>query len=536
VRWLPRHLAPRLILLLTVFVVIVEGAFGYLNISIQERQLIEEVITGADQLSRSITSATWHAMLADHRQDAYDVMDTIAKKQSIERIRIFNKEGRVMFSTVPGVEAEENVQMDSETCQVCHSEPDPRVEVDTPSRARIFHGEDGRRMLGMVTAFYNEPSCVAACHAHPPETSVLGVLDLTMDLQHVDDELTDLTLRAALMSLTHIVFLSLVIYLFTRHFVAKPIRKLLDGTKAVGAMDLDQTIDVRGTTELDELTHSFNAMREDVRRARTELEDLAQSLEEKVGRRSRQLEATRQKLIQSDRLASLGKLAATVAHEVNNPVGSVLNLSMIMQRILTDEGVPEGRVGEFRGYLSQVSSETARVGRIVSDLLSFSRGSAPASAEVDLNESIRHTLSLISHKLELSRVATRMELAPELPAVQCDASKIEQVVLNLVMNASEAMPKGGEVVVRTSFDPSRNDVLLQVEDTGTGISAEVMPRIFDPFFSTKEEGAGVGLGLAVVYGIVDAHKGTLDVTSNVNVGTTFTVRLPVAGPNAEREP
>ena len=534
-RLLPKHLAPRLILLLTVCLVIVEGGFGYVNIGIQERQLIEEVITGADQLSRSITSATWHAMLADHRQDAYEVMDTIAKKQSVERIRIFNKEGRVMFSTVPGTEAEGNVQMDSETCQVCHSEPDPLVEVDTPSRARIIQGEDGRRILGMVTAFYNEPSCVAACHAHPPETTVLGVLDLTMDLQHVDNELTQLKLRVALMSLTHVVLLSLIIYLFTRHFVGKPIRKLIDGTKAVSAMELDQTIDVLGTTELDELTLSFNAMREDVRRARTELEIFAQGLEEQVEKRSRQLEETRQKLIQSDRFASLGQLAATVAHEVNNPVGSVLNLSMIMQRIMTDEGVPEGRVEEFRGYLAQVTSETARVGRIVSDLLSFSRGSAPTSAEVDLNGIIRHTVSLVSHKLELNRVMVRMELAPQLPHVRCDPSRIEQVVLNLVMNASEAMPEGGEVVVRTSLDPSRDEVLLEVEDTGTGIPAELIPRIFDPFFSTKEEGTGVGLGLAVVYGNVDAHKGTLDVSSRVNEGTTFTVRLPRAGPHAERK-
>jgi two-component system NtrC family sensor kinase len=535
VRWLPRHLAPRLILLLTVFVIAVEGVFGYVNVHIQERQLIEEMISGADQLSRSITSATWHAMLANHRQDAYAVMDTIAKKQSIERIRIFNKEGRVMFSTVPAAEPPENVRKDSETCQVCHSEPDPLVKVDTPSRARIFQGEDGRRRLGMVTAFYNEPSCVAACHAHPPETTVLGVLDLTMDLQHVDDELTDLTLRAVLTSLTHVVVLSLVIYLFTRHFVAKPIRKLLDGTKAVSAMDLDQTIDVHGTTELDELTLSFNAMREDVRRARTELQDLAQGLEEKVEKRSRQLEATRQKLIRSDRFASLGQLAATVAHEVNNPVGSVLNLSMIMQRILTAEGIPEGRVEEFRGYLAQVSSETARVGQIVKDLLSFSRGSAPNRARVDLNETIRHTLSLISHKLELSRVTMRMELAPDLPAVRCDPSQIEQVVLNLVMNASEAMPDGGEVIVRTTLDGERNDVLLQVEDSGTGIAADVIPRIFDPFFSTKEAGAGVGLGLAVVYGIVEAHRGTLDVSSKVDEGTTFTVRLPLDKPPAEEK-
>ena len=388
----------------------------------------------------------------------------------------------------------------------------------------------------MVTAFYNEPSCVAACHAHPPERTVLGVLDVTMDLQHVDDELMQLKLRAALMSLTHIVLLSLVIYLFTRHFVGKPIRKLIDGTKAVSAMELDKPIETRGKTELDDLTHSFNAMRKDVRRSRTELEDFAQSLEEKVERRSRQLDAARQKLIQSDRFASLGQLAATVAHEVNNPVGSVLNLSMIMQRILTDDGIPEGRVDEFREYLSHISSETTRVGRIVSDLLSFSRGSAPNSAEVDLNETIRHTLSLISHKLELNRVTVRLEFSPELPAVRCDPSQIGQVVLNLVMNASEAMPEGGEVVVRTSLDRSQNDVLLQVEDSGTGIPAELIPRILDPFFTTKEAGTGVGLGLSVVYGIVDAHKGTLDVSSKVNEGTTFTVRLPLAGPHAEGEP
>jgi two-component system NtrC family sensor kinase len=203
---------------------------------------------------------------------------------------------------------------------------------------------------------------------------------------------------------------------------------------------------------------------------------------------------------------------------------------MLMQRILKDDGIPPERIPEFRKYLAQVASETSRVGRIVSDMLSFSRQSKPQRSEADLNQIIRSTVSLIAHKLKLSDVGLVLLLDENLPPVPCDASQIQQVVLNLVLNGAEASQgkEGRRVQVRTRHDAEARSLVLSVSDNGEGIPEANLPKIFDPFFTTKPEGKGVGLGLAVVYGIVEAHGGDVTISTRMGEGTTMNVILPLA--------
>ena len=524
-----RRLALKLILSLMILVGITEGISGLINVKTQEQQLLDAVIEGADQLSKAITSATWHAMLADHRDNAYEVMQTIALKQGINKIQIFNREGRVMFSTQPGETRQ--VDMRSETCALCHSSLQPLVKVDIPSRARIFKGPEGSRKLAMVTAIYNEPACSqAACHAHPEKMKVLGVLDITLDLDRIDREVASIKIRGYLATGVHILLVSLFIIFFTQHFVDAPIRKLIEATKAVSAMQLDRPIKVESSEELGELARSFDVMRERLKESMAENEQFLQRLEAKVEERTEQLKAANQKLMQTDRLASLGQLAASVAHEINNPLSGVLNLSKLMQRILKDDGIPPSRVEEFRRFLSQVVNETSRVGRIVSDLLAFSRRSKPQSKRADLNAIVKTTISLVSHKLALGNVEVKLNLAENLPVVPCDSSQMQQVVMNLIMNAAEATyRKGhGNVTITTRAQADGSKVVLEVVDNGEGIAPESLSKIFDPFFSTKEEGKSVGLGLAVVYGIVDSHGGDIEVKSKRGEGSMFRVVLPLS--------
>ncbi len=528
---MPHRLATKLIIALALIVLIIKVVALYVNVKSQEGQLLDSMTLGADQLSRSITAATWQMMLADRRDAAYSVMHTIALKQGIDRIRMFNKDGELMYSTVP----EERTQVDkrAEVCNPCHSSATPLVKVDVPNRARVFREADGRRKLAMITPIYNEPSCsYAPCHAHPDSVSVLGVLDLGINLSRVDQEINSIWSRTALLTLIEVGLVGAFIVYFTRQFVGKPIRKLIAGTKAISEMRLDQPITISSSEELEDLAHSFNVMRERLKASLAENAEFTQHLESKVEERTAQLRAAQQKLVQNDRLASLGQLAASVAHEINNPVSGVLNLSMLMQRIIRDDGIPQTRVGEFRRYLGQVATETARVGRIVSDLLSFSRRSKPQSSLADINGIVRTTVSLVSHKLQLANVTVDLLLAPDLPGVRCDASQIQQVVMNLVLNGAESIKGGGEVTVVTRTAGNGASAVLEVRDSGSGIPPELLGKIFDPFFTTKEEGRGVGLGLAVVYGIVEAHGGDIEVASRVGEGSTFRVTLPVAGPPA----
>jgi two-component system, NtrC family, sensor kinase len=511
---MPRRLGRKLMLSITVIVIIVAAVSGLINVKTEERQLLDTMVLGADQLSKGITSATWQCMLDDHREAAYEIMKTIALKQGIDRIRMFNRAGQVMFSTRPD-----------------DPQPATPLQGDVAQRVRLRRDPSGQRRLEMLTPIFNEPSCAqAACHAHPVGFKVLGVLDLQLNLDSVDREVASMKYRVMLVTMVEITLIGLFIFYFTRRFLSRPIEKLIAGAKAVSHMELDKPIGVDDSSEeIYELASAFEVMRE-------RLGSATQNLEIKVEERTRQLQAAQKKLLHNDRLASLGQLSASVAHEINNPISGVLNLSMLLQRMLKDDGVPPARLEEFRKYLGQVTSETTRVGRIVSDLLAFSRRSKPQRAPADLNRIVRSTLSLVQHKMKLSNVEVETRLRDDLPAAHCDASQVQQVVLNLLLNAAEATQTKSErrVVVETAVEPCA--VTLTVSDNGEGIPSENLSKIFDPFFTTKSDGKGVGLGLAVSYGIIQAHGGDIEVRSQPGQGTTFSVLLPLEAAAAPGEP
>jgi two-component system NtrC family sensor kinase len=510
---MPRRLARKLILSITVIVLIVAAVSGLVNVKTEENQLLNTVFLGADQLSKGITSATWHAMLDDHREAAYQVMQTIALKQGIDRIRMFNSAGHLTFST------SQEDRPDSMDLR----------KLNGNARVDVYRGPDGWRRLDMRTSINNERSCSQAeCHAHPKGIKTLGVLDLSLNLESVDHEVASMKYRVLLVTAVEVTLIGLFIVFFTRRFVGQPIERLIEGTKAISQMELDKPLDIAGNSEeLDELAHSFDVMRDRLRTALEEINTFTQSLETKVEDRTQQLKSAHQKLLQSDRLASLGQLSASVAHEINNPIAGVLNLSMLLQRMLKDDGIPHERIPEFRKYLAQVTNETTRVGRIVSDLLAFSRRSKPQRAPADVNKIVRMTLSLVQHKMKLSSVEVDTRLAEDLPAAPCDQSQMQQVVLNLLLNAAEATHGKSERRVTVSTSAGGGFVRLVVSDNGEGIAPENLAKIFHPFFTTKPEGKGVGLGLAVSYGIIEAHGGEIEVSSKVGEGTTFTVSLPL---------
>jgi two-component system NtrC family sensor kinase len=533
----PRPLSQKLIVPLVALVVLIAVVSGIVRLAAVERGYHETMIVGADQLSRSLASATWHAMLADDRRAAYDTMQVVAREQGISRIRIFNKEGRIMFSTAP--EAGRLVDKNAEACVLCHASAQPLVRVEAPSRARVFTGEDGGRRLAMITPIYNEPSCsTAACHAHPARQNVLGVLDVALDLGPTDRLVGEARRRVVVHTVVEAALISLFVVVLVGLFVTRPIHRLIEATVALGRMDLEHPIEISSSRELWSLAGSFNLMRERLGEALAEINRDAQELEAKVAERTAQLQQAQRHLLKADRLASLGQLAASVAHEINNPLSGVLNFSALMGRILKDDGIPRERVPEFRGYLERVTEQTARAGRIVSDLLSFSRRSKPQRAPADLNALVRGTVGLVSHKLKLLNVEAVLRLDEALPPLPCDASQVQQVILNLVMNGAEATRThgSGRVAVLTRRAGDAESAVLEVTDDGEGMPREALDRIFEPFFTTKDDGKGVGLGLAVVYGIVEAHGGRIEVRTAPGKGTTFEVTLPLEPEGGARDP
>jgi two-component system NtrC family sensor kinase len=352
---------------------------------------------------------------------------------------------------------------------------------------------------------------------------------VALDLVPVDRRIALARSRILMTTALEVLVISAFLAVFIGVFVTRPIRRLVEANAALGRMELEHPVEIGSSRELWELENSFHAMRDRLGEAMAELNRASQELEDKVEERTQQLRVAHQKLLQADRLSSLGQLAASVAHEINNPLSGVLNYSALMSRILREDGVPRERIAEFRGYLDRVSEQTARAGRIVSDLLSFSRRSKPQRAPADVNAIVRGTVSLVSHKLKLGGIELALALDETLPQVPCDGSQLQQVVLNLVMNAAQSRRSGGggRVAVATRRASDGCSVEIEVADDGEGIAPENLTRIFDPFFTTKEEGRSLGLGLAVVYGIVEAHGGDIDVRSRLGEGAAFTVRLPL---------
>jgi len=522
---MPRGIASKLIIYLTLMVIAVEAVFVIIDIKTQEEQLLTEMTLSAELASRTMVNATWDAMLEDRREKVYQTMRNVARQDNIEKVRVFNKSGRIMFST--GDDQGMVVDVGAEACYLCHTVDQPLVHVDVPLRTRVYRRADGERVLGMITPVYNEPSCSnAACHAHPADINVLGVVDVTMPLARIEQQMADLRFRRFLMAGVSILVLSGFVFFFTRRFVQTPVRKLITATKSVGLLESTEIPEIEAIDELGDLARSFTSMQERLNRSNRQLHEFTENLECLVEERTSQLHATEKKLIQSDRLASLGQLAASVAHEINNPLGSVINFGKLMQRVIDEDGIPKERVPDFQNYLEHVVVETTRCGRIVRDLLVFARHSDHQRTLQDFNAVVERTMSVIHHRLTLGEVESVMDLAEDLPEVMCDPSQVQQIVTNLVINAAEAMEQG-TVTIRTRWNQADETVSLVVEDTGTGISPEQLAKIYDPFFSTKPDGQGTGLGLAVVYGIVDAHGGQIEVESTPGEGSTFTVVLPI---------
>lgn len=474
--------------------------FGYINLKIERSHSENLVKQAADRVADIILRSTRYQMLKDDRESLIHVVQDLGTEPGIQRIRISNEQGRVTLAT---------------------DQRDLNTTLEVPAdRVRIVGSRTGERVLEVSRPIDNGPACSnAACHVHPAGQRVLGVINADLSLATVDAQLAQQQSTLKWFLAGAIVFGCGAAVLFMWVFVYRPVRTLIDGTHRVAGGDLDYRIPVHSDDELGDLANSFNKMT-------AEVAGVQAHIEEQVRRKTAELERVYKTLLGTEKLASIGKLAATVAHEINNPLFGILTYARLVLRELLKHDIPER--DEMAEQLQTIERESKRCGDLVKNLLTFSR-QAPSHREPnDLNTVVHRAVLLVKHKLEMQNIELVETLAPDMPAVECDANQIQQVVLVLLVNASEAMPKGGRVKVRTEFDPASEQGSVRVEDTGSGIPAEVLPHIFDPFFTTKEELNRTGLGLAVAHSIVEQHAGEISVRSTPGEGTEFQVTLPAA--------
>jgi len=559
-------------------------------------------------------------MLLNQRERIQEIINTIGQDKAISSVRIMNKEGIIIYST-NGNDIGELLDKNAESCYVCHAKDQPIERLEIKDRTRIFKPfPDSSRIMGIINPIYNEKSCwESECHAHPEEATVLGVLDVSFQLDKVDAQIEENKLRELLFALISITAIGLVIGFFVKRWLDKPIKELLKATDQIAVGNFNYTIPTKRNDELGRLGTSFNKM-------------------------TKKLEDMKQQIFQSDKMASLGQLAAGVAHEINNPLTGVLTYSSFLLKRTKDNP-------EMQEDLNVIVRETMRSREIIKGLLDFARQSAPKKNKTDIHEVIERANKVVTNQLKIKQITLTSNFGENLPQIVADANQIQQVILNLLLNAIDAIEKkDGKIIVSTSeislspkgithikeavcnknhslldadyklegspsirlkvkangtegfinLDPiygrhkhyfglsinkkstidlkcpqcnitlidkinscpecggpiyripipkmgflegcaSFNDewqrwdavdhdgnkkfIEIKIEDNGCGIPSENLNKIFDPFFSTKGQ-KGNGLGLSVIWGIVDNHDGTIIVKSEVGVGTTFIIRLP----------
>lgn len=303
--------------------------------------------------------------------------------------------------------------------------------------------------------------------------------------------------------------------------VTRPLLNLVQQVRRLQERGYQEPIVPGGIDEPRELGEALERLRQLVVEREAELRTLNQELEARVQARTEELRRAQSQLIRAEKLASVGKLAGGVAHEVNNPTGVILARSSYLVSVADDEGMAPDVIEDLEVIVSQAQ----RIRTITGDLLSFARRSDAKRAPVELGEICELTRNLLRHTASRAGVSVSVERAgPALAQGQRDA--LEQVVFNLTKNAIEATPRGGEVQLRVGPDDAAQGVQLVVDDSGTGVSVELQSSIFDPFFTTKPVGQGTGLGLSLVYGIVEDHQGTIQVTDSPLGGARFHLQLP----------
>jgi two-component system NtrC family sensor kinase len=399
---------------------LVIGVMTFLIMRAHVAQLVFEKTRGANQLSETIKRSTHYDMLENRRDNLHRQIQTIGDLQQdgIRKVRLFNKEGRIMFSSVRE-EIGTTVDTRGEACYACHAEGKPLEKLDINARSRIFRAGDGARVLGIINPIPNEPSCyTAACHAHSPQQSILGVLDVNVSMAEADREIA--RSRWTMLGLASLAICAsgLILWWLNRRMVLGPVSALVAGTQRVARGDLSTTIPATAQHELGDLARAFNTM-------------------------TQRIAETQRQLTQADKLASVGRLAAGVAHEINNPLTGVLTYASLLAKRF--EGDPAAK-----DDLEVIVRETKRCRGIVRELLDFARPTPPIRKAVELNEIVRHSIAVVVNQLSLNNVNLDLALGLDLPAAFADGNQLQQVIVNLLLNAADAVgSEGGEIRIQT---------------------------------------------------------------------------------------
>jgi len=512
-------LTGKLILAIGAMMIIGSAIFLYLLMYQREKEIIDNSIRRANNFGELVKKSTDYGMLTFNKAMIQHTVENIVQTKEVMLVRIFDNKGRIAYSSK---KEDIGTILDANTaiCKSCHL--GSVTPIATASWSLKKSPED-YRILTTALPIYNKLDCyTSTCHAHTQKENVLGVVEARLSLKDLDTRIKQDKIIITLYVLSVLTISAVVLSIILWNITSKPLSILRRGMRRVAAGELDYTVNINTKDEIGELANVFNNMTSELSKAKKELVDWGQTLEKKIEEKTEEIKKTHAQLVHSAKLSSLGRMAAGVAHEINNPLTGVVTFGHLLRGRF-----PEG--SQEREDIEVIIEQANRCSNIIKGLLSFARATTVDKGPVNINALLKNSLNMVRHKADFFNINIILDLDESLSPVDANSSQIQQVFLNMIINAADAMGEKGTLNLCTRKITENGKPFAEVEftDTGQGISEEDITKLFEPFFTTKPVGKGTGLGLAVSHGIIHDHGGNIHVKSKVGEGTSFFVRLPL---------
>ena len=525
-------LSIKLISLISIVIIALLSIQTIFTASRLKSDLVNELAQNTYSLSELIKNSTRYSMKLNLRNDVHEIVKNLGKQKGMETIRIYNKKGTIKYS-IDFNEISTTIDTRSKTCNPCHVHAIPLGQLSINDRVSFEEDEEGNRSLILLNPIENGPDCYTAeCHAHHADEKLLGILEVMVSMQEIKDIIDRNVANVITNSIIETLLIAFLIGLLITFMINKPLNIISEGMKELAEGNLQYKISIKSQDELGEVANQFNNMSSKLDEAYKEIKAWNVTLNKRIDEKTEELKAIYNQVIQIERLASLGKLSATVAHELNNPLEGILTYSKLIAKKLR-EMERDNEFEKLLNFLDLIAEESARSGKIVKDLLLFSNRHDEELVEENLLKTIDKSIALINHHLEINNIKLIKDIEDKNLKVLCNPANIEEAMVSLLMNAIESMGSEGKIIVQILR--KNNNAVVKIIDEGIGISDQDLPHIFEPFYTTKSAGKGTGLGLAVAYGIIQRHKGKIEVEKTSTKGTTFKVSIPLNKSNEQKK-
>ena len=515
-----------IIAILSVFLLL---SFGTIFRTINQEYMESTIQQSGNNVCMFVEGALYQHMLENDKMALRNTLDIINKMPGIEDVNMYDDQDNLVHSSFPN----DTIAHSNPNCKVCHENINsmfPRKEtsfriINMDSKCEMSQKDYDFRLLLIRSPILNEQSCyTSSCHAHKESDDVLGSLVIRIPLEGLDANLHKSTVLAVGTTLLLVSFLML----FTRKKIKNPLNAIIKASEAVSRGDKSKRLEIKSNqlNDMRMVSSAFNEMLDNLQAATNELQNWSQQLEYKVQKKSEELSEMQNELIHIERMASLGKLSSSVAHEINNPLSGVLTYTKLVHKQLRKLKLDDAEKLPMLKYLKVIEDETKRCGDIVKGLLDFSKKDQMDNETNHLHKILGEAYTLMEHQMKIANIGFYTDFSAKEDLIQCSENQIKQACIAILLNASEAVFDNGEILMKTS-NPDEDNIKIEITDNGVGIDPEDLSQIFEPFFSAKQKASGIGLGLAIVHGIVQSHKGKVEVDSELGEGTTISIILPV---------